>query len=160
LNLDMMRSLVTSRPRPSAYKKGRDKAAQENVRPIGFWWTQGTYDAVTVVDFPDDETASAHALRLAMSGNYQTETMRAYSPVKLLAFAPGAAVPADTVVEALWADDDAAARPVEQVGVLSAAFALCCVPIDCAVRTQAGPWPRCHFRIARAMVQCHRAWHS
>ena len=39
--------------------------------------------------------------------------------MKVLALARGAAVPVDTVVEALWPDDDdVPARPVEQVGVL------------------------------------------
>jgi DNA-binding SARP family transcriptional activator/tetratricopeptide (TPR) repeat protein len=44
---------------------------------------------------------------------------KARTLVKVLALARGAAVPADTVVEALWPDDDdQPARPVEQVGVL------------------------------------------
>src|SRR3984893_9431196 len=43
---------------------------------------------------------------------------KARTLVKVLAVARGAFVPADTVVEALWPDDDVPARPVEQVGVL------------------------------------------
>jgi uncharacterized protein with GYD domain len=36
-----------------------------------------------VVEFPDDETASAAALRLSMSGYVRTETMRAYTREEL-----------------------------------------------------------------------------
>jgi DNA-binding SARP family transcriptional activator len=44
---------------------------------------------------------------------------KARTLVKVLALARGVAVPVDTVVEALWPDDDdMPARPVEQVGVL------------------------------------------
>jgi hypothetical protein len=50
-----MRNIKTA---PERVQKGRDQAAQENVRPIGFWWTQGTYDAVTVVDFPFSSAGS------------------------------------------------------------------------------------------------------
>jgi uncharacterized protein with GYD domain len=46
---------------------------------LGLWWTQGAYDAVSIVEFPDDETASAAALMLGISGYVRTETMRAYN---------------------------------------------------------------------------------
>ena len=45
---------------------------------IGSWWTQGAYDAVVVLELPDDETASAAAIGLGMQGNVRTETLRAY----------------------------------------------------------------------------------
>ena len=48
-------------------------------RLTGTWWTQGSYDIVTVGEFPDDETASAVTLSVAMAGNVRTETMRAYT---------------------------------------------------------------------------------
>jgi uncharacterized protein with GYD domain len=50
-----MRNIKTA---PERVQKGRDQAAQENVRPIGSWWTQDTYDAVTVVDFPFSSAGS------------------------------------------------------------------------------------------------------
>ena len=38
---------------------------------------------VVVTEFPDDETASAVALAVGMSGNVRTETMRAYGPEEM-----------------------------------------------------------------------------
>lgn len=42
-------------------------------------WTQGSYDVVSVADFPDEDTAMAWALRIAMAGNVRSETLRAFS---------------------------------------------------------------------------------
>jgi uncharacterized protein with GYD domain len=57
------------------------RAAIEKVggRLIGYWWTQGAYDLVSVLEFPDDETASAVVLANGMAGSLRTETMRAYN---------------------------------------------------------------------------------
>ena len=59
-------------------EQGRAAIEQAGGRLIGSWWTQGAYDAVVVLELPDDETASAAALALGMQGNVRTETMRAY----------------------------------------------------------------------------------
>jgi len=48
-------------------------------RIIGLWWTQGQYDAVTVIEWPDDQSASAAAIAMGMAGNVRTETLRAYT---------------------------------------------------------------------------------
>src|SRR5437899_7490964 len=48
-------------------------------RLIGTWWTQGAYDIVAIVEWPDDESASAFMLTTAMLGNVRSETMRAYT---------------------------------------------------------------------------------
>lgn len=42
-------------------------------------WTMGQYDLVVVSEFPDDESASALALRVGAQGNIRTVTMRAYT---------------------------------------------------------------------------------
>ena len=60
-------------------EQSRAAAEKLGARIIGVWWTQGSYDAVSVVEMPDDETASVGALALAMAGNVRTETMRAYT---------------------------------------------------------------------------------
>ena len=42
------------------------------------FWTLGEYDVVTVIDFPDDETATAVLLQIAAGGNVRTKTMKAF----------------------------------------------------------------------------------
>lgn len=42
-------------------------------------WTMGQYDLVVLSEFPDDESASAFALKVGAQGNIRTVTMRAYT---------------------------------------------------------------------------------
>lgn len=42
-------------------------------------WTVGEYDIVTVMEFPDDETATAVFLQVGSVGNIRSNTMRAFS---------------------------------------------------------------------------------
>ena len=42
------------------------------------YWTVGPYDIVTLLDAPDDESATAFALKLGSQGNLRTTTLRAY----------------------------------------------------------------------------------
>ena len=44
-----------------------------------FYLVTGRYDAVAIVDAPDDETAVALSLGIASRGNSRTETLRAFS---------------------------------------------------------------------------------
>jgi uncharacterized protein with GYD domain len=60
-------------------EEGRALVERVGARVVGWWWTQGAYDMVIVLEAPDDETASALALSMAMAGNVRTETMRAYT---------------------------------------------------------------------------------
>ena len=46
---------------------------------MGVWWTQGAYDAVVVLEWPDDETATLGSIAMGMAGNVRTETMRAFT---------------------------------------------------------------------------------
>ena len=41
-------------------------------------WTVGEYDLVSVIDFPDDESAVASLLRLGSAGSIRTKTLRAF----------------------------------------------------------------------------------
>jgi uncharacterized protein with GYD domain len=59
-------------------EQGRQLVERAGARVIGWWWTQGRYDMVIVLEAPDDETASALALSMGMAGNVRTETLRAY----------------------------------------------------------------------------------
>jgi uncharacterized protein with GYD domain len=58
----------------------RDLAERFGAKDPQFFWTMGAYDAVGVVQFPDDESATAFALALSSQGNVRTTTMRAFAP--------------------------------------------------------------------------------
>ena len=64
--------------------QGRELVERAGARIIGWWWTQGRYDMVIVIEAPDDETASALALSMNLAGNVRTETMRAYDRDEML----------------------------------------------------------------------------
>jgi uncharacterized protein with GYD domain len=49
------------------------------------WWTIGQYDLVSVLDFPDEESATAFALALGAAGNVRTTTMRAFDAAAMSA---------------------------------------------------------------------------
>ncbi len=60
------------------------------------YWTVGPYDLVTIVEAPDDESATAMLLELGSAGNLRTTTLRAYGReemsriIERLGPAPGA----------------------------------------------------------------------
>ena len=61
----------------------RARAAREMFASVGvnareFFWTMGQYDAVLMVDAPDDETVMRGALAVATQGNLRTTTLRAF----------------------------------------------------------------------------------
>ena len=43
------------------------------------YWTMGRYDIATIIDAPDDATASRLLLAAGSLGNVRTETLRAYT---------------------------------------------------------------------------------
>jgi uncharacterized protein with GYD domain len=42
------------------------------------YWTVGPYDLVSILEAPDDESATAMLLELGTAGNLRTTTLRAY----------------------------------------------------------------------------------
>lgn len=61
----------------------RAKAFIELVESMGgevknLVWTLGLYDAVAITELPDDETATAAALKMSALGNIRTTTLRAF----------------------------------------------------------------------------------
>jgi uncharacterized protein with GYD domain len=48
-------------------------------RVVDIYWTQGPYDIVSIVDLPDDESATAAMLKVGALGNVRTTTLRAFS---------------------------------------------------------------------------------
>jgi uncharacterized protein with GYD domain len=45
---------------------------------LSFYWTQGQYDMVAIVEAPDDQTAMAAMLAVGGLGNVRTETLHAF----------------------------------------------------------------------------------
>jgi uncharacterized protein with GYD domain len=46
-------------------------------------WTQGAYDVVTVIEAPDDETASAVMLSVSKLGNVRGQTLRGFGAAEM-----------------------------------------------------------------------------
>lgn len=62
----------------------RGRAVQELFASLGvnareFFWTMGQYDAVLIIDAPDDETVMKAAVAVGAQGNLRTTTLRALS---------------------------------------------------------------------------------
>ena len=66
--------------RADAFKTAAKKAGC-TVKEI--YWTQGQYDAVTILDAPDDATATALAMSVGRLGNVRTNTLRAFTAAEL-----------------------------------------------------------------------------
>ena len=47
------------------------------------FWTQGRYDIVTIVEAPDEFSATALNLSLSALGNIRTESLRAFSAAEM-----------------------------------------------------------------------------
>jgi uncharacterized protein with GYD domain len=48
------------------------------LKVIEEFWTMGAYDAVVVIEGPNDETVSAFMLKIGSLGNVKSHTMRAF----------------------------------------------------------------------------------
>jgi len=69
-------NLKDSPKRLEATKKAF-QAAGGNLKAI--YWTLGQYDALAIIEFPNDETGLKVNLAGAMQGYIRTETLRAFS---------------------------------------------------------------------------------
>jgi uncharacterized protein with GYD domain len=70
----------------ASFKESVDRyeAAQQQFEELGVrftdvYWTLGEHDIVTVLEAPDDETATAALLAVGAQGSIRTKTMRAFS---------------------------------------------------------------------------------
>ena len=71
-----VRASKNTTKRAEAFKAMAQKAG---VTIKEFFYTMGLYDVVTIVEAPDDETASAVALSVGALGNIRSQTLRAFS---------------------------------------------------------------------------------
>lgn len=67
------------------YEAAQEQFEQLGVRFVDVYWTLGEHDIVSVIEAPDDETATAALLALGAQGNIRTKTMRAFSPEEMRA---------------------------------------------------------------------------
>lgn len=54
-------------------------AERMNCKVHTLLWTMGQHDIVSIIEAPDDATASTLTLAVGMQGNVRTVTMRAYT---------------------------------------------------------------------------------
>ncbi|MFB6311449.1 MAG: GYD domain-containing protein [Salinirussus sp.] len=63
---------------PDLTDQARELADSLGGELVDFYLTLGQYDAVAVVDAPDDETMVAGTVTMAKTGTIKTETLRAF----------------------------------------------------------------------------------
>ena len=64
---------------PARLDAARQAAQELGVDVKAYYLTMGQYDAVTIIEAPDDETVARIALTVGSRGNVSTETLRAFS---------------------------------------------------------------------------------
>ncbi len=57
----------------------RSDVERRGGKVLSIYWTQGRYDLVSTVEFPDEQTAMAQLLTLGSIGNIRTETLHAFT---------------------------------------------------------------------------------
>ena len=75
-----VRDVKDTANRASHYK---ELAAKTGCTIKEIWWTQGQYDVVSVIEAPDDASATALAMSVGKLGYIRTQTLRAYSAADL-----------------------------------------------------------------------------
>jgi uncharacterized protein with GYD domain len=76
-----VRNAKDSPKRAEAFKR---MAKTFGVTVKDIFWTQGRYDIVTVVEAPDELSATALNLSLSAMGNIRTESLRAFSAADMM----------------------------------------------------------------------------
>src|SRR5438445_10459592 len=71
-----VRNVKETTKRAEAFKALAKKAGA-TVKEI--YWTMGQYDLVTVVDAPDDQTATSLLLSVGVLANVRSQTLRGFS---------------------------------------------------------------------------------
>jgi uncharacterized protein with GYD domain len=69
---------------PKRAEAFRQMAKTFGVTVKDIFWTQGRYDIVTIVEAPDELSATALNLSLSALGNIRTESLRAFSSAEMM----------------------------------------------------------------------------
>ena len=67
-------------------KEFRSDVERRGGKVLSIYWTQGQYDIVSTLEFPDEQTAMAELLALGSLGNVHTETLRAFTDSEVEGF--------------------------------------------------------------------------
>jgi uncharacterized protein with GYD domain len=70
-----MRSIKETTKRADMVKEA---GAKFGSRMTHLYWTQGQYDLVSIIEAPDESSATAFGLAIASAGNVRMQTMRAF----------------------------------------------------------------------------------
>jgi uncharacterized protein with GYD domain len=74
----------TAKDSPKRAEAFKQMAKTFGVTVKDIYWTQGRYDIVTVVEAPDELSATALNLSLSALGNIRTESLRAFSSAEMM----------------------------------------------------------------------------
>ena len=74
----------TAKDSPKRAEAFKQMAKTFGVTVKDILWTQGRYDIVTVVEAPDELSATALNLSLSALGNIRTESLRAFSAAEMV----------------------------------------------------------------------------
>lgn len=55
-----------------------EAAAKFGSKMTHLYWTQGQYDLISIIEAPDDVSATAFGLAVASAGNVRMQTLRAF----------------------------------------------------------------------------------
>ena len=70
-------------------RRAREQAQKMGARLREVIWTMGRYDAVAIIEAPNDETASRFALWVGAQGAARTETLRGYTEEEIAKIVEG-----------------------------------------------------------------------
>jgi len=73
----------TVREGPQRRQAARERIERLGGRMVSAYNTQGQYDLVLTIEFPDELSATAYLLQTGEQGNLRTETLRAFTPEEM-----------------------------------------------------------------------------
>ena len=68
---------------PDRAEQFKEMASKFGAKVKDMYWTVGSYDLVTIVEGPDDETMTSLLLSANSLGNVRTQTLRAFSDAEI-----------------------------------------------------------------------------
>jgi uncharacterized protein with GYD domain len=63
----------------------RNLCEQHGVKVLSFYWTQGRYDNISVVEAPDEQAVMASIFASCQMGSVRSETLRAFNESEMSA---------------------------------------------------------------------------